>query len=296
MRWISIRRGRPTRTSRPFRRRRICSTRPGSTRQPAGVVVTHKNVIANLGQLLSDYFEDYGNVPPPDTTVVSWLPFYHDMGLILGVFASRWLTRTSGRADESGVVPAETGPVDATAGEQQPVVSRLRRTSRSSWRCAGRRMTTWPGSTWVACWSSSAAANGFMPRRSRRFNERFSPLQPPRHGAAAVLRAGRGDGVRGVVGRRAVRRRRCVSTTRSCPPATRSAANRGRVGADRLRRTAVDDGAHRRSRDPDRESGRHRSARSGCTATTSPWVTGAIPQLTERTFGGQLVDPSPGTP
>ena len=61
----------------------------GSTRQPAGVVVTHKNVIANLEQIFSDYFEDRGKVPPPDTTVVSWLPFYHDMGLILGVFMAR---------------------------------------------------------------------------------------------------------------------------------------------------------------------------------------------------------------
>jgi long-chain fatty acid adenylase/transferase FadD26 len=59
----------------------------GSTRQPAGVVVTHKNVIANLGQVFSDYLEDYGGVPPPGTTVVSWLPFYHDMGLLLGIFA-----------------------------------------------------------------------------------------------------------------------------------------------------------------------------------------------------------------
>ena len=65
----------------------------GSTRQPAGVVVTHKNVIANLEQLMSDYFEDYGNVPPPDTTVVSWLPFYHDMGLVLGVFLPMALGR-----------------------------------------------------------------------------------------------------------------------------------------------------------------------------------------------------------
>ncbi|MGE2716643.1 AMP-binding protein [Mycolicibacterium litorale] len=59
----------------------------GSTRQPAGVVVTHRNVIANLGQVFSDYFASTGKIPPQDTTFVSWLPFYHDMGLVEGVFA-----------------------------------------------------------------------------------------------------------------------------------------------------------------------------------------------------------------
>jgi long-chain fatty acid adenylase/transferase FadD26 len=59
----------------------------GSTRKPAGVMVTHRNIIANLGQVFSDYFEEYGGFPPPDTTPVSWLPFYHDMGLLLGIFA-----------------------------------------------------------------------------------------------------------------------------------------------------------------------------------------------------------------
>jgi long chain fatty acid CoA FadD26 len=59
----------------------------GSTRQPAGVVVSHKNVITNVGQVFSDYMEHRGKVPPQDTTMVSWLPFYHDLGLIQGVFA-----------------------------------------------------------------------------------------------------------------------------------------------------------------------------------------------------------------
>ncbi|BBX70201.1 AMP-binding protein [Mycolicibacterium psychrotolerans] len=60
----------------------------GSTRAPAGVIVTHRNVIANLEQIFTDYMEHCGGVPPQDTTMVSWLPFYHDMGLIQGVFAS----------------------------------------------------------------------------------------------------------------------------------------------------------------------------------------------------------------
>ncbi|KMO82221.1 AMP-binding protein [Mycolicibacterium chlorophenolicum] len=59
----------------------------GSTRLPAGVVVTHKNVLVNVPELLTDYYESHPDGrAPQDTTVVSWLPFYHDMGLIVGVF------------------------------------------------------------------------------------------------------------------------------------------------------------------------------------------------------------------
>jgi long-chain fatty acid adenylyltransferase FadD28 len=57
----------------------------GSTRSPAGVMITYRNLLANFEQLSADYFADYGKVPPPDSTFVSWLPFYHDMGLVLGI-------------------------------------------------------------------------------------------------------------------------------------------------------------------------------------------------------------------
>jgi long-chain fatty acid adenylyltransferase FadD28 len=59
----------------------------GSTRQPAGVMISDRNLLANFEQLLSGYFPNSGGVPPQDTTFVSWLPFYHDMGLVLGVCA-----------------------------------------------------------------------------------------------------------------------------------------------------------------------------------------------------------------
>jgi long-chain fatty acid adenylase/transferase FadD26 len=57
----------------------------GSTRSPAAVVVTHRNILANLEQVQSDYFEAEGKVVPPGLTTVSWLPIYHDMGLLLGI-------------------------------------------------------------------------------------------------------------------------------------------------------------------------------------------------------------------
>lgn len=56
----------------------------GSTRTPAGVMVSNKNVFANFEQIVADFFAPEGGVVPPDLAVVSWLPLYHDMGLLLG--------------------------------------------------------------------------------------------------------------------------------------------------------------------------------------------------------------------
>jgi fatty acid CoA ligase FadD28 len=58
----------------------------GSTRTPAGVMVSNTNLSANFEQIMGGLFPDYGKVAPP-TTCVSWLPFYHDMGLMLGLCA-----------------------------------------------------------------------------------------------------------------------------------------------------------------------------------------------------------------
>jgi long-chain fatty acid adenylyltransferase FadD28 len=56
----------------------------GSTRKPAGVMVSNKNVFANFEQIMRDFFPAEGWVVPPGATVVSWLPLYHDMGLMIG--------------------------------------------------------------------------------------------------------------------------------------------------------------------------------------------------------------------
>lgn len=54
----------------------------GSTRTPAGVMISNRNLSANWEQMVARYIADN---PTPKTTV-SWLPFYHDMGLMCGVF------------------------------------------------------------------------------------------------------------------------------------------------------------------------------------------------------------------
>ncbi|MBE1494534.1 long chain fatty acid CoA FadD26 [Amycolatopsis lexingtonensis] len=52
----------------------------GSTRTPAGVVLTHANVLANVTQAVRGLGLD-----PAASTTVSWLPLFHDMGLVLGL-------------------------------------------------------------------------------------------------------------------------------------------------------------------------------------------------------------------
>jgi fatty acid CoA ligase FadD21 len=57
----------------------------GSTRSPAGVMLSHRNLTVNFEQLMRSFFA--GSTVPSDMTIVSWLPFYHDMGLVLGICA-----------------------------------------------------------------------------------------------------------------------------------------------------------------------------------------------------------------
>jgi fatty acid CoA ligase FadD21 len=58
----------------------------GSTRLPTGVMISHRNLQVNFEQLMRSYFAET-HIHTTDATFVSWLPFYHDMGLVLGVCA-----------------------------------------------------------------------------------------------------------------------------------------------------------------------------------------------------------------
>jgi long-chain fatty acid adenylase/transferase FadD26 len=66
----------------------------GSTRTPAGVIVSHHNVTSNVQQTIDDYVSS-GTSEIPHGEFVSWLPFYHDMGLMLGVLAPLMAQRSA---------------------------------------------------------------------------------------------------------------------------------------------------------------------------------------------------------
>jgi fatty acid CoA ligase FadD21 len=59
----------------------------GSTRLPTGVMISHRNLQVNFEQLMRSFFTDSRVKSHSVETIVSWLPFYHDMGLVLGVCA-----------------------------------------------------------------------------------------------------------------------------------------------------------------------------------------------------------------
>jgi 1-acyl-sn-glycerol-3-phosphate acyltransferase len=61
----------------------------GSTGQPKGVVLTHANLLANI-RAMGDWIE-----AGPDDVFVSWLPLYHDMGLIGAWLGSLYYAMTS---------------------------------------------------------------------------------------------------------------------------------------------------------------------------------------------------------
>jgi acyl-CoA synthetase (AMP-forming)/AMP-acid ligase II len=57
----------------------------GSTRAPRGVVLTQRNLVYNITQIIQSHAMDE---MVPDATGVSWLPLFHDMGLLLGAAAT----------------------------------------------------------------------------------------------------------------------------------------------------------------------------------------------------------------
>jgi long chain fatty acid CoA FadD26 len=265
----------------------------GSTRQPAGVVVSHGNVLANLEQLLPDYYEDYGKVPPSDTTVVSWLPFYHDMGLIVGVFIPMLIGRPAVLMSPVSFMqkPARwmqllaTNSHSFTAAPNFAFELAVRRTSDDD--MAGLDL----GGVLVMINGAERVHGATV----RRFEERFSQFNLP----DTAMRPSFGLAESTVY---------VVSSAGGRPPVTvrfdyeKLAAGHAKRCDNEGGSELVSCGAPRSTtvRIVDPDTGIENPAGK----VGEIWVHGdnvamgywRNPQQTERTFGGKLVNPLPGTP
>ena len=89
----------------------------GRPAQPAGVVVSHKNIFGQFRTGDVRLLRGPRQCSAAGHHVVSWLPFYHDMGLILEfvrpILAGRQAVLMSPMA-----FLQRAGPVDAIAGQQ----------------------------------------------------------------------------------------------------------------------------------------------------------------------------------
>jgi acyl-CoA synthetase (AMP-forming)/AMP-acid ligase II len=89
----------------------------GSTRNPAGVMVSHANVAAAATQTVRVY---QGR---PGSTVVSWLPLYHDMGLIVGLAAPLMGGLSSTLMDPVAFLTRPARWLELMAGAQGPAIT-----------------------------------------------------------------------------------------------------------------------------------------------------------------------------
>jgi len=266
----------------------------GSTRAPAGVVVTHNNIMANLNQIMSDYFEDQGGVPPRDATPVSWLPFYHDMGLMFGIFIPL----------RFGLHSVLTSPV---AFLQKParwmhLVARNTKTvspaPNFAYELAARRVSDddMAGLDLGNVYTFISGAERVHPPTIRRFIERFSRFNLP----DTALRAAYGLAEATVY---------VTTSNPGRPPALvrfdyekLSAGHAKRCGTEQPGSELVSHGTPRactvRIVDPE-TCIENPAGRVGEIWVHGDNVAGGYwrnPKLSKQTFSARLVDPSPGTP
>lgn len=263
----------------------------GSTGSPRGVVVSHRNVFANIEQVMADYFADDGGAPPPETTLVSWLPFYHDMGLLLGVMGAVTMGRHSVVMTPIAFLqkPARwmqqlaINPGAFTAGPNFAFELTARRTTDDD--MAGLDL----GGVHTILSGSERIHAATI----RRFTERFADFNLP----ANALAPSYGLAEAMVYVASAPRANRPVTARLDYEKLVAGVAETGPIGAD-----LVSIGAPRactvRIVDPE--------TRTECpdAHVGEIWVHGSNvasgywhnPEATERTFGGRLDLPTPGTP
>jgi long chain fatty acid CoA FadD26 len=265
----------------------------GSTRQPAGVVISHKNVIVNIEQAMDDYYEDNDKVPPRDTTLVSWLPFYHDMGLLLGITGPVLLGLHAVLMSPMAFLQKPARWMQALASNTRPFSA----APNFAFELAARRTSDddMAGLDLGDVHTIVSGSERIHAATTRRFNERFARFNLP----ASALAPSYGLAEATVYVGSATRGRRPTAvrfdneklSVGHAKPCARGAASE-LVGVGPPRACTV--------RIVDPEACIEKSAGK----VGEIWVHGdqvasgywRNPQLSERTFGGRLVDPSPGTP
>jgi len=263
----------------------------GSTRLPAGVAMSHRNIMANLGQVFSDYLEHVPGINTRTLTVVSWAPFYHDMGMVLGVFVplatgcpavlmspvafmqkpARWLRHLATHRNAFTAAPnfaydlavARTSDEDMAGLDLSGVVVMIN------------------------------GAERVLNATVQRFNERFAQFGLPEWALRTTY--GLAEATVYVVS----------SAGGSVPPTARFDPEKLAAGHAELSEGGTELVSAGVPRSSDVRIVDHATSREVPAGTVGEiWVHGGQvsagywrnPELTERTFGGQLAEPSPGTP
>ena len=275
---------------------RIFSTHRDQPVLPAGVVISaHKNVVVNVEQALERLLRRRS--APQEAVFVSWLPFYHDMGLIKGV-CTPLVCGPPRSADESAGLPAATGPLWIQQLAKNPGCFSAAPNFAFELGSAEEHLTTtWQDSTSATCTLSAAAPNGFTPPRLKRFTDRFAAFQLKESPRSAVVRSRRSDRLRGDFEPRsspAVVRfdYEKLSSGHAKPCADARSGSTELIGHGSTRATAM--------RIVDPETG----AENPAGQVGEIWVHGdnvakgywKKPKKTQRVFGGRIVNPSNGTP
>lgn len=145
----------------------------GSTGQPKGVMISHANFVHNVAEIEETW--PFGE----DSIIVSWLPLFHDMGMLMGVVLPiccgvtvylmeptafirrplRWLEAISRFRGTHAAAPSFAYDQCVRAGAQSEAARQL---DLSSWRAAinGAEPVRW---TTVEAFTSTFALAGFAP-------------------------------------------------------------------------------------------------------------------------------------
>jgi long chain fatty acid CoA FadD26 len=263
----------------------------GSTRAPAAVTVSHRNILANVEQVLADYFQDDGAVTPPGTTLVSWLPFYHDMGMLLGILGAITLQVRS-------VVMSPVAFLQKPARWMQQLASHPHTFTAApnfAFELAARRTSDadMAGLDLADVHTILSGAERIHAATIRRFVDRFAEFNLP----ASAVAPSYGLAEAMVYAGSAPRSNRPVTVRFDYEKLAAGYARPSETGSDlvsigapRAITTRIVDPETRTENPPGKVG---EVWLQGDNVSSGYW---RKPQQTERTFGGRIVDPSPGTP